>query len=244
MHQLQTLPVNIRIVPDYFELVFLRLSVEDFSGLPLLTLKEPVLDPFQRLIKRVFDIAVTSLLMIPALPLMTIIAILIRLDSPGPILFRQKRVGERNRVFCMYKFRSMRDGAEHMQTQVNTLDGDGHLIYKHPDDPRVTRVGQWLRRLSLDELPQLFNILRGEMSLVGPRPEMPWLVEQYEAWQCKRFEVPQGLTGWWQVNGRSEKPMHLNTEDDLFYIRNYSLWLDIKILWRTLQTVLVGRGAF
>ncbi|MFQ5614517.1 MAG: sugar transferase, partial [Anaerolineae bacterium] len=108
----------------------------------------------------------------------------------------------------------------------------------------VTRLGAFLRRTSLDELPQLFNVLKGEMSLVGPRPEMPWLVERYEAWQRKRFAVPQGITGWWQINGRSNKPMHLNTEDDLYYIKHYSLLLDIEILWRTLGAIMKRTGAY
>jgi lipopolysaccharide/colanic/teichoic acid biosynthesis glycosyltransferase len=144
----------------------------------------------------------------------------------------------------MYKFRTMRLGAEAQQDQVTKLDDEGQVVYKNEDDPRVTRIGHWLRRTSLDEIPQLFNILRGEMSLVGPRPEMPWLVEKYEPWQRKRFEVPQGLTGWWQVNGRADKPMYLNTEDDLYYIRNYSVWMDIKILWMTFQSVVMRRGAY
>ncbi len=242
--RLQSLPVNIRLIPDYFDMAFLRVNIEDFGGMPLLALKEPALDPFQRLVKRVFDLMVVSLLMVPVLPLMGLLALLIKRDSPGPALFRQQRVGEGGRLFTMYKFRTMLENAENLQAQVATLDDEGNIIHKHADDPRITRVGRWLRRLSLDELPQLFNILRGQMSLVGPRPEMPWLVEQYEAWQRKRFEVPQGLTGWWQINGRADKPMHLHTEDDLYYIRNYSVWLDLKILWRTVQVVLLRRGAF
>ena len=244
VYRLQALPVNIRLLPDYFDLAFLRLNVENFGGMPLLSLKEPVLDPFQRLVKRAFDLTVTTLALIPALPLMALIALAIRLDSDGPALFKQKRVGEGGRLFTMYKFRTMIVGAEALQEQVNVQDADGHVIHKRADDPRVTRVGRFLRRTSLDELPQLFNVLRGEMSLVGPRPELPWLVERYEDWQRKRFEVPQGITGWWQVNGRADRPMHLHTEDDLYYIRNYSVWLDLKILWLTVQAVLVRKGAF
>jgi lipopolysaccharide/colanic/teichoic acid biosynthesis glycosyltransferase len=113
-----------------------------------------------------------------------------------------------------------------------------------PDDPRVTRLGRFIRRYSLDELPQLFNVLKGEMSMVGPRPELPRIVQQYEPWQYKRLAVPPGITGWWQVSGRSELPMHLNTQYDLYYISNYSFFLDLAILARTVRTVLGGRGAY
>jgi lipopolysaccharide/colanic/teichoic acid biosynthesis glycosyltransferase len=175
---------------------------------------------------------------------MAAIALLIRLDSPGPVLFRQQRVGENGRLFGMFKFRTMVAEAESLQDQVLVTTQDGQVIHKHKHDPRVTRIGLFLRRYSLDELPQLFNVLRGEMSLVGPRPEMPWLVDRYAPWQRKRFAVPQGITGWWQINGRSDKPMHLNTEDDLYYVYNYSLWLDLRILMMTPLAALRGRGAF
>jgi lipopolysaccharide/colanic/teichoic acid biosynthesis glycosyltransferase len=178
------------------------------------------------------------------LPLMGLIALAIKLDSPGPVLFRQARVGENGELFHMLKFRSMVVNAEQLQTAVNEVDADGHLIHKREDDPRVTRVGRFIRRWSLDELPQFFNVLKGEMSLIGPRPELPWLVEKYEPWQRKRFAVPQGLTGWWQVNGRSDKMMHLHTDEDLYYIQNYSLWLDIYILLKTPWVILRGKGAF
>jgi lipopolysaccharide/colanic/teichoic acid biosynthesis glycosyltransferase len=144
----------------------------------------------------------------------------------------------------MLKFRTMVRNAEQLQSQVEKRDAEGNLIHKSKDDPRVTKIGKFLRRFSLDELPQLINIVRGDMSLVGPRPEMPYLVEKYQPWQRKRFAVPPGLTGWWQINGRSDKPMHLHTEDDLYYIQNYSIWLDIQILMRTVWVVLVGRGAY
>jgi len=244
VYNLQQLPVNLRMVPDFFDLAFLQLQVEDFGGMPLLTLKEPALTPFQRLVKRIFDLTLTTIGLIPALPLMGIIALAIKIDSPGPVFFVQERVGEGGKIFKMIKFRTMIPDAEQRRDEVITYDEEGNPIHKRQDDPRVTRVGRFLRRTSLDELPQLFNILRGEMSLVGPRPEMPWLVEKYKPWQRKRFEVPQGLTGWWQISGRADKPMHLHTEEDLFYIRNYSLWLDIKILWRTIGAVIARRGAY
>jgi lipopolysaccharide/colanic/teichoic acid biosynthesis glycosyltransferase len=144
----------------------------------------------------------------------------------------------------MLKFRTMVRDAEKMRTGVEHVDENGNLIHKTKNDPRVTRVGRFLRRFSLDELPQLFNILAGTMSLVGPRPEMPYLVEKYQPWQRKRFAVPPGLTGWWQVNGRSDRPMHLHSEDDLYYIQNYSIWLDIQILVRTIWVVLIGKGSY
>jgi len=132
--------------------------------------------------------------------------------------------------FTMYKFRTMSKDAEERQDEIIERDAQGNIVHKHADDPRVTRVGHFLRRTSMDELPQLFNVLKGDMSLVGPRPEMPWLVEMYEPWQRRRFEVPQGLTGWWQVTRDVDSLMHLRVEDDLYYIRNYSTFLDIRIL--------------
>jgi lipopolysaccharide/colanic/teichoic acid biosynthesis glycosyltransferase len=170
---------------------------------------------------------------------MGMIALVNKLDSKGPAIIRQERVGENGRLFSMYKFRTMFLGVE----AVSDSD-DGHVLHKRRDDPRVTRFGKFLRRWSLDEHPQLWNVIKGDMSLVGPRPELPLLVDRYEPWQRKRFAVPQGLTGRWQINGRSDKPMHLNTDDDLCYVYNYSLWLDIQILLRTPHAVLQGKGAF
>lgn len=243
-YALQQVPVNIRVVPDYFNLVFLRASVEDFGGMPLITLREPALTEFQRTVKRAFDLVVGTVLTVVSLPLMALIALAIKLDSPGPAIFKQQRVGENGRLFLMYKFRSMVDGADERREEVIKCASDGTIVHKYPDDPRITRVGHFIRVLSLDELPQLFNVLKGEMSLVGPRPEMLWLVEEYEDWQLKRFTVPQGITGWWQVNGRSDKLMHEHTEEDLFYIKNYSLLLDLQILWRTIGAVLKRAGAY
>lgn len=241
---LHDLPVQVRVVPDYFSLALYRASVDDFGGLPMINLRDPALNDVQRLVKRIFDLTLSSILIFVSLLPMAILTILIKLDSKGSILFRQQRVGENGRLFHMYKFRSMVEGADDMMGEVSELNENGRVLFKKVDDPRVTRVGRFMRRTSLDELPQFFNVLKGDMSLVGPRPELPWLVEQYEPWQHKRLAVPQGMTGWWQINGRAEKPLHLHTEDDLYYVQNYSLWMDIYILLKTPWVAMRGKGAY
>ena len=241
---LDDLPVGVWIALGFFDLALYRTDIEDFAGIPMLDLRASAIDDYQRLIKRAFDICISLLLLIPALPLMALSAAMIFLEDGAPVIFRQKRVGENGRLFEMLKFRTMVRNAEQLQATVEKHDVEGNLIHKTNNDPRVTRVGRLLRRLSLDELPQLFNVLGGSMSFVGPRPEMPYLVEKYQPWQRKRFAVPPGLTGWWQVNGRSDRPMHLHTEDDLYYIQNYSIWLDLQIIVRTIWVVLVGKGSY
>ncbi|MCA9940950.1 MAG: sugar transferase [Anaerolineales bacterium] len=241
---LHDLPVRVRVVPDYYSLALYRAKAEEFGGLPMISLRDPALNDYQRLIKRLVDLGLGTLSLVLAAPVFIIVAGAIKLTSEGPVFFKQQRVGENGRLFTMYKFRSMIVGADKMQQQVNRVDAHGQIIHKQANDPRITRVGRFIRRTSLDELPQLLNVIKGDMSLVGPRPELPWLAAQYEPWQRKRFSVPQGITGWWQVNGRSDKPMHLHTEDDLYYVQNYSLWMDIYILLKTLWVVLRGKGAY
>jgi len=243
---LQELPVNVRIVPDVFDLVFIRASVEEFAGIPLIGLREPAIEGPDRVVKRLFDLIVGGLALILFSPLMLVATLAVRFGSPGPILFRQQRIGEGGRPFQMLKFRTMHMGAETEELQLARQTDQGPPAFvKQPNDPRMTRVGHILRRFSIDELPQLFNVLKGDMSLVGPRPELPWLVERYEPWHRKRFAVPQGMTGWWQVNGRSDRADYtLRVEDDLYYIRNWSVWLDLRILWMTVGAVLRGKGAY
>ncbi|MBC7810218.1 MAG: sugar transferase [Burkholderiales bacterium] len=242
---LQTLAVHVHIVPNYPSLALFRPTVEHLEDVPLINLRESALSTQQRLVKRAFDLAAGLALTLAALPFMAVVAAAIRLDSPGPIIFKQLRVGENGRLFTMYKFRSMVANADADTTETEPSEPEETTgTHKTPDDPRVTRIGRFIRRTSIDELPQFFNVLLGTMSLVGPRPEMPWLVEKYQDWQYRRFAVPPGMTGWWQVNGRSGKPMHLHTEDDLYYIENYSLRLDVVILWKTIFVVLNGQGAF
>jgi exopolysaccharide biosynthesis polyprenyl glycosylphosphotransferase len=243
--ELHDLPVKVWIIPDYFSLALHRASVDEFAGIPMLDLRAPALSEYQRMLKRGFDILVTGVCLPFVLLIMGVIAVLIKLDSPGPVFYRQKRAGENGKVFEMIKFRSMVKDADRLRHLVEKVDEEGRLIQnKSAEDPRITRVGGFLRRTSLDEWPQLFNVLRGDMSLVGPRPELPYLVDRYELWQRKRFAVPQGMTGWWQINGRSDKPMHLHTEEDLYYVQHYSLWLDLQILFKTVWVVLRGKGAY
>jgi exopolysaccharide biosynthesis polyprenyl glycosylphosphotransferase len=242
---LQELPVNIKVVPDYSNLVFFRTTLEQFGGLLLIGLKEPVIGPTDRVIKRLFDLLVAGLALILLSPLLALIAAATALSSPGPVLYRSLRMADERNTFEMLKFRTMVVGADCQERDLVGETPDGRLFFdKREDDPRVTPLGRWLRRYSLDELPQLINVLKGKMSLVGPRPELPALVERYELWQRKRFGVPQGMTGWWQVSGRGNKQKYLHVEDDLYYIRHYSLFLDLQILWRTVGAVIRGDGAF
>ncbi len=226
------LPVRVRIVPERFSMIAARARVENLWGVPLIGIRDPAIAGTDRLIKRTFDLVIGGVGLAVLGPAIALVALAIKLDDPGPAVVGLPRVGENGRHFRMWKFRTMRVGSEAQQ------------VMKARDDPRVTRLGRVLRRWSLDEVPNLFNVVVGEMSLVGPRPEQPWIVELYEPWQRKRLAAPPGMTGWWQVNGRSDRPLHENVEYDLYYIQNYSPWLDVAILLRTIPVVLRGRGAF
>ena len=206
--------------------------------------------PIYRRAKRALDVTLSLVLLILAAPLLAGLALIVRLESPGPAFYRQPRIGRHGRPFAMYKLRTMRSGADaQLHERVQPLVGGPprrgpQFVYKLPDDPRITRVGRILRKTSLDELPQFLNVLRGEMSLVGPRPELPEVIVHYETWQLARLALPPGVTGWWQVNGRSNHPMHLSTEYDLTYLRRASFTFDLIILARTLGAVVRGTGAF
>lgn len=244
VERVHDLSVRVWVIPDYFALALNKAAVVEFAEFPLIDLRPPMLNSYQRLIKRVFDLLIAIPLFVLTLPAFGLLALLIKLDADGPVLYRSKRLKENGTVFEMLKFRTMVQGADTALPQVIKDTENGVVVHKRPDDPRVTKIGKFLRRTSLDELPQLINIIRGEMSLVGPRPELPEMVSLYEPWQRARFAVPQGLTGWWQVSGRSDKPMHLHTEDDLYYIQHYSLWFDLQILLRTVIAVIKGEGAY
>jgi len=194
--------------------------------------------------KRITDIVVASALLILFLPIIPIVAILIKLDSPGPILFKQKRVGKNGKIFDFYKFRSMVHGAEKIIGSLRPLSGVDGPIFKLKDDPRVTRVGRFLRRSSLDELPQLINVLKGDMSIVGPRPNLPSEVAHYLPWQKKRLEVTPGITCLWQIAGRSHIGFNEWMRLDLEYIKKRSYVTDLKIMLKTIPAVIARKGAY
>ncbi len=193
-------------------------------------------------IKRWFDIAGSFILLTLLSPLLVLIMAAIRLESRGDIIFRQERVGRDGRMFTVYKFRTMI--SDRRRDPMTFVGDDRRKSHKTPRDPRVTSVGAFLRRTSFDELPQIVNVLKGEMSFIGPRPELPSIVLGYEPWQHERHLVRPGLSGWWQVVGRSDLPMHKNTELDIYYVRNCSLLLDLQIFIRTFSALFKGRGAF
>ena len=236
--------VSLSLVPDLFELRLSHVTMGTIGGIPLLDLNEAGIGGGNLIVKRVLDVLSSVILAVVLSPLIAIIAIAIKLESPGPVFFWQTRLGKDARPFLCLKFRSMREGAELEQAQLEALNEAQGPIFKIRADPRLTRVGRYLRRTSLDELPQLWNVLRGEMSLVGPRPPIPAEVERYEDWHRRRLEVVPGITGLWQVSGRSELSFDEMVMLDLYYIENWSLVLDLQLLMRTIPTVLAARGAF
>jgi exopolysaccharide biosynthesis polyprenyl glycosylphosphotransferase len=244
MNLCQRYNVSAKIVPDLFQLSLSRIAIDAVGGIPLIALREPRLGMVDDVIKRLMDLFFGFLLFIISAIPMLIIAILIKLDSPGPILFKQKRIGRYGQEFIAYKFRSMREGADQEQAALNDLNEARGPLFKIRDDPRCTRVGRWIRRMSLDELPQLWNVLRGEMSLVGPRPPMPNEVEQYQEWHKRRLDVRPGITGLSQVSGRSDLTFDETAMLDIYYIENWSPWMDLAILFKTIPTVLLARGAY
>jgi exopolysaccharide biosynthesis polyprenyl glycosylphosphotransferase len=236
--------VEVRITATLPEVLSSRLSVQPLGGVTALSLRPVRLSGPQVAAKRVFDLGLSVVGLAVMSPLLLAIAVAVKLTSPGRILYRQRRVGVRGRPFTMLKFRTMRPGAESMIEDLRAARGVENLMFKLRDDPRVTRVGRLLRRFSLDELPQLFNVVRGEMSLVGPRPPLPEEVTRYEDWQFDRLEVPPGITGLWQVSGRSDLTFDDCVRLDLFYIENWSLAYDLYILAKTLPVLVSQRGAY
>lgn len=244
INQCERKNVRPHVVPDFFQIVLRRMQIDDLGGIPLISMKEPSIGGWHRVLKRAIDFSISLVGLIVLAPLLALTALTIKLDSPGPVLFRQVRLGKGGEPFTCYKFRSMCTDAEEMQDKLADLNEASGPLFKIRDDPRLTRVGKILRRASIDELPQLYNVLKGEMSLIGPRPPLPQEVEQYREWQKRRLEVSPGLTGLPQVSGRSDLTFDETALLDIFYIEEWSLALDLKIFLKTIPTVLLGRGAY
>jgi exopolysaccharide biosynthesis polyprenyl glycosylphosphotransferase len=236
--------VSARIVPDLFQMSLSQVDVDDLGGVPLISVREVGFERGAHVVKRAVDLFVALLGLTLGAPLVGLIALAIRLDSPGSVFFHQTRVGADGRLFEIYKFRSMREGAEGEVGDLSEWNEADGPLFKIRDDPRLTRVGRFLRRTSLDELPQLWNVLRGEMSIVGPRPALPGEVSDYKEWHKKRLQVRPGMTGMWQVSGRSLLSFDEGVLLDIYYIENWSLWLDFKIMMRTAPQVVFGNGAY
>lgn len=236
--------IRLRFMADIFNLQVARMTLSNVRGIPLLNMEPVAQDPQQLFAKRVLDLTCTIAALPVLIPLFIIVGIIIKLDSPGPALFIQHRVGMRKHIFPMYKFRSMYIDAEDRLKDIEHLNEADGPIFKIKNDPRVTRVGKFIRKTSIDELPQLINVLRGEMSLVGPRPMSQRDVGLFtRGIQRKRFSVQPGLTCIWQISGRSDLPFEKWLELDLEYIDTWSLALDLKILIKTIPAVLKSRGA-
>ncbi|HEY1331952.1 MAG TPA: sugar transferase [Actinomycetota bacterium] len=236
--------VEIRVSANLAEILSSRLTVQTIGNLLALSLRPVNLTGRQALLKRTFDVVVSSLALVITLPLWLVIAIALKLETHGPVLYRQERIGAKGRPFQILKFRTMVVGADRMLDELQHRNEATGPMFKLRDDPRVTRVGRYLRRFSLDELPQLVNVLKGEMSLVGPRPALPSEVAAYEDWHLDRLEVPPGITGLWQIRGRSQLPFDAYVRLDLFYIENWSMAYDLYILAETLPAVFTRKGAY
>ncbi len=236
--------VDLLIAPGIVDVAGPRLSLRRASGLPMLHLERPVSSGAHYRFKVALDRVLALVALMALAPVLIGVALLVRLDSPGPVLFHQRRVGEAGRVFPIVKFRTMVTNAEaHVKALTDADDGNG-VLFKLHRDPRITRVGRVLRRFSLDELPQLINVVRGEMSLVGPRPPLPREVDAYESDAVRRLRVRPGMTGLWQVSGRSDLSWIDSLRLDLWYVDNWSLALDAQILVRTVRAVIWGKGAY
>jgi len=253
--KLQKLQVRVHVIPDIFALSFPNAQLDGFGGIPVLDLGLAGMQGMERFGKRIFDNLIASIILVVISPILLAIAVLIKLDTPGPLIYRQKRIGENGKPFVMYKFRSMRVDADpsiHQEyvtrlikenLDPKQIKENGRNGLKMENDPRITRVGRFIRKTSLDELPQFFNVVRGEMSLVGPRPSLPYELEQYQDWHKRRLETLPGITGLWQVRGRNQVSFDEMVRMDLEYIQHQSIWMDLLILLRTPWVVISARGA-
>jgi exopolysaccharide biosynthesis polyprenyl glycosylphosphotransferase len=242
--QLEGSGIELLVSPGLIEVAGPRLHIRPFVGLPLLAIEEPVFSGWKRVLKGALDRVGAAVAIVLVAPVLLAIVLAVKLSSTGPVLYRQERVGAYGRLYTMLKFRSMVDGADAKLAELLELNEGNGLLFKMRRDPRVTPVGRFLRRFSLDELPQLFNVLGGSMSLVGPRPPLPSEVERYDTSIRRRLLVKPGLTGLWQISGRSDLSWEESVRLDLRYVENWSLALDLLILWKTASAVVRSHGAY
>jgi exopolysaccharide biosynthesis polyprenyl glycosylphosphotransferase len=236
--------IGLKLIPDLFDVSLSRVQVDNIAGIPLLDVREKPIRRLERATKRAVDLVIGTSVLLLSLPVMAVVAVLIHLDTGGPIFIRQERVGKDGRPFNCYKLRSMHVDADSLLATLLERNEASGPLFKMRNDPRCTRVGRHLRRLSLDELPQIWNVVKGEMSLVGPRPPLVAEVAKYEEWQMRRLEVKPGMTGIWQVSGRSTLTFDEMVMMDVMYVDSWSPALDLKILLRTGLAVIAGRGAY
>jgi len=239
----EELGIRARVAMNFFQNRVARIELEELEGIPFITFTTTPSNESQLAVKRLLDIAVSALLLVLAAPLILLVAVAIKLTSPGSVFFKQTRIGLNGRIFTLYKFRTMIEDAHERREEVSHLNEMTGPVFKMKDDPRVTTVGRVLRKFSLDEIPQFWNVFRGDMSLVGPRPPIPEEVANYHRWHRRRLSMKPGLTCLWQINGRNNVDFDRWMQLDLQYIDNWSPLLDLKILLRTIPAVLSGRGA-
>jgi exopolysaccharide biosynthesis polyprenyl glycosylphosphotransferase len=244
VRQCQRHRVQAYIVPDLLQTTISRVGIEYVGEVPTISVREEPLSRKGQVTKRVVDVIGSLTALVVCAPLMALVAVAIRLDSPGPAIFRQIRLTKDERPFTCFKFRTMRQDAEAAQDELIERTNGDRRQFKMREDPRCTRIGRVLRRFSLDEFPQFFNVLLGDMSIVGPRPPMPSEVELYLEWHRRRLEVQAGITGMWQVSGRSDLSFDEAALLDIWYAENWSLLLDLKIMLKTVAVILTGRGAY
>jgi exopolysaccharide biosynthesis polyprenyl glycosylphosphotransferase len=242
--QLEGTGIELLVAPGLVEVAGPRLHIRPLEGLPLLSIEQPRFEGWRRVVKGAVDRVAAVVLLVVLAPVFLAAALAVRLSSPGPILYRQERVGLGGTSFTMFKFRSMVVDAAAQRDALLAQNVSDGLLFKIPDDPRITPAGRWLRRFSIDELPQLINVLNGSMSLVGPRPPLPDEVARYDTSVKRRLLVKPGLTGLWQISGRSDLPWEEAVRLDLRYVENWSLALDAMILWKTGRAVLTRSGAY